>query len=1211
MPIVTDRGDGNGGGWQSFLLGVAIVCVSGEPALANPVGPTVVHGAVSISQPDPATLQITNSPNAIIDWQSFSIAPNEVTRFVQQSPNSAVLNRVVGSQLSDLLGQLQSNGRVYLLNPNGIVIGADAVIDTAGFLASTLNQTNQDFLEGKLRFEGSEASGAIRNHGLIKAGAGGNILLLAPDIENGGVITSDGGTLVLAAGKKITLASIDGGELYFEVQAPDDSVVNLGKLLTAGGAIEVFAGTLRQAGEVRASTLSIDATGTVVLSAAADTVLEAGSATSADGATGGGEVTVTGNRVAVLPGASISADAIDSGSGGRVVIIGDDMAAVHGNVSARGGAAGGDGGFVETSGRETLAITTTPDVTARAGASGSWLIDPNNITITATPGQTDNINGISPFLSTGDGAQVGINLIEAALAGGASVTVTTGTGGTNSEAGDIRLQATLDINGTGSSSLSLIAAHDIIFDGDDGAAITDSDSGSDGLNLILNAAGTIYFDNVSLNVGSGSIDARRVGAGALKLTCSNIIGVDLQAKAVTVAGGTHDFSGNTLFESLTQSGGTLQGGGVLTISNSYAWTNGTLALVSGLAGGGTLSLSGTPTLNTTLTNSGRINVTTGAIAGTGSINNLRDRIIDLQDDATFASTLSIVNEGVVQKSGGTTSTLPAFNNAVEGVVNVSSGTLVLGGDGTHGGIFSVGANTALTIGASGRTNTFANGASVSSAATGTITFADGANTFASRSVFSAVGTTNVSGGATTFANAPSFATLNIGGGSVVFDGVGTAAILNLTGGTLAGSGELALTGASTWSGAGTQSGNGTTRVTSTGSLTISGTNDLTLDTRTLRNQNDINLSFGSGDTLLLTNGAGLINEASADFNVTAAATISGGASAQVTNKGRMTASANLALDADFVNQAYATFDIAGGTTTLTLAAARANGNQGLIDIASGATFAIDAASTLAFTNTVGAVLAGNGSIDLLNSASLVNAGRIEPGSSPGLLTFNGDLTLASTSVIELDLGNPSGTLYDRIAVNGDVTLGGTVETHLYGGYIPSISDTYPFLTFTGTRTGTFTAEPTAPLGITFNALSYGSSPLTLNLATVSGSIKSWTATSCSPCYWDTGSNWSGGTAPTAGSIVHVNQEGDLTITVRTTLPEIANLDSQETVRLTTSGVLNVSGDGTIEHLTIDSNGTLTGTGTVTVTDTLTWTDGTQSGLGRTVVASGADLVISG
>ena len=114
----------------------------------------MVNGQVSFSQPNANTLSITNSPNAIINWQGFDIGAGELTRFLQQNAKSAVLNRVVAGNASTILGKLQSNGQVFLINPNGLVIGQNAVINTAGFVGSTLNITDQDFLNGRLHFPG-------------------------------------------------------------------------------------------------------------------------------------------------------------------------------------------------------------------------------------------------------------------------------------------------------------------------------------------------------------------------------------------------------------------------------------------------------------------------------------------------------------------------------------------------------------------------------------------------------------------------------------------------------------------------------------------------------------------------------------------------------------------------------------------------------------------------------------------------------------------------------------------------------------------------------------------------------------------------------------------------------------------------------------------------------------------------------------------------
>ncbi len=105
------------------IIGLALGLLAGTPVHANPTGATVVHGNVQFKHVSPNVLEITNSPSSIINWQQFSIGQNETTRFIQDNAASAVLNRVTSQHPSSILGQLLSNGKVFVINPNGIVFG--------------------------------------------------------------------------------------------------------------------------------------------------------------------------------------------------------------------------------------------------------------------------------------------------------------------------------------------------------------------------------------------------------------------------------------------------------------------------------------------------------------------------------------------------------------------------------------------------------------------------------------------------------------------------------------------------------------------------------------------------------------------------------------------------------------------------------------------------------------------------------------------------------------------------------------------------------------------------------------------------------------------------------------------------------------------------------------------------------------------------------
>jgi len=135
------------------------------------------------------TLTVTNTPGAVINWGAFSIGKDEVTRFVQQNAQSAVPQPRVGGDPSNILGSLSSNGRVFLINPNGITFGrARDRRRRAGRVY--LNLSNADFAAGRNKFHRHANAGNIVNQGTINAASGGRIFLVAPNVSNSGVITA-------------------------------------------------------------------------------------------------------------------------------------------------------------------------------------------------------------------------------------------------------------------------------------------------------------------------------------------------------------------------------------------------------------------------------------------------------------------------------------------------------------------------------------------------------------------------------------------------------------------------------------------------------------------------------------------------------------------------------------------------------------------------------------------------------------------------------------------------------------------------------------------------------------------------------------------------------------------------------------------------------------------------------------------------------------
>lgn len=232
------------------IAGIALLAVAGI-AQANPTAPVVVNGTATFATSG-NLLNVTNSPNAIINWGSFSIGAGELTRFIQQSSTSAVLNRVTGQDPSAILGALQSNGRVFLLNPNGIVFGAGSQVNVAGLVASTLALSDADFLAGRLRFTGVANAGTVVNQGAITAASGGQVYLVGSGVTNGGVITAPSGEVVLAAGNSVELVDPGTPNLRVEIVAPDNEVRNLDSIVVEAGRIGIYAGLINSSGMLNA-----------------------------------------------------------------------------------------------------------------------------------------------------------------------------------------------------------------------------------------------------------------------------------------------------------------------------------------------------------------------------------------------------------------------------------------------------------------------------------------------------------------------------------------------------------------------------------------------------------------------------------------------------------------------------------------------------------------------------------------------------------------------------------------------------------------------------------------------------------------------------------------------------------------------------------------------------------------------------------------------
>jgi filamentous hemagglutinin family protein len=427
------------------LQAALVLCFNFAPLVhANPTGEQVAAGAASFNR-NGSSLTIRTSDRVIINWQDFSIGNGELTKFIQPSASSAALNRVVSGNPSSILGTLQANGQIFLINPNGILVGGGAVIDTGGFIASTLDVGNQQFLQGgNLDFTGN-SNARIENQGKINA-IGGDIVLIARHVENKGELNAPDGTVGLAAGTEVLLAQSGHEKIFVKPASGNASgtgIDNSGSIQAARAELKatgnLYALAINNSGVVRASG-AVTKDGRVYLTAGAGMVVSSGTLSAKNQNGTGGRIQVTGKNVALtgqaivdasgpngggeiliggdyqglgsIPNAektfvagsvSITADAVSSGSGGKVIVWADDWTRFYGSVSARGGVGGGNGGFVEISGKVSLAFDGAVNVAAPLGSAGTVLFDPRDGTFQAAAGTGDGFLPNVGFAEGGTG----------------------------------------------------------------------------------------------------------------------------------------------------------------------------------------------------------------------------------------------------------------------------------------------------------------------------------------------------------------------------------------------------------------------------------------------------------------------------------------------------------------------------------------------------------------------------------------------------------------------------------------------------------------------------------------------------------------------------------------------------------------------------------------------------------------------------------------
>jgi filamentous hemagglutinin family protein len=402
-------------------VALSLICAGAAPAMAQvlPTGFTVVGGNVAMTQAGGLMNIAQSTQRGIVNWTTFSIGAGGIVNIQQPNAASVLLNRVTGNELSTIAGQINANGRVFLVNPNGVLFGSGAQVNVGGLVASTLALATSDksFMEGatNLVFERADGNGAtVRNLGSIQAN-GGPVVLMGAGVANegaGATITADGQAIALASGRKITLDLVGDGltniAITGDLMATNASVANSGMLQADGGRVVMVGQSttlnelvVNQAGTVRARSVglrngeivlgagagndvrvggTLDATGTAARGGRIDVtggrVRVEGATLDASGDAGGGRVQVTANAgLAVAPGAIVRADGRTGNAAGGEIRLGAtnpetslDGMHLSGTLSANGSGSGA-GGLV-SAGATAVAVGSDLAVSASGGAGG-------------------------------------------------------------------------------------------------------------------------------------------------------------------------------------------------------------------------------------------------------------------------------------------------------------------------------------------------------------------------------------------------------------------------------------------------------------------------------------------------------------------------------------------------------------------------------------------------------------------------------------------------------------------------------------------------------------------------------------------------------------------------------------------------------------------------------------------------------------------------
>src|SRR5210317_832568 len=936
-----------------------------------PTDPNVTHGTAEISQGANQLTIDQQTDKLITNWSEFNIGSDAKVQFNQPSSNSSALNHVNSADPSYIYGSLDANGKVILINPNGVIFSKGSRVDVGAIVASSLKLSDENFLKDNFVFEKDGIAGMVENRGTIKAFEGGTVALISSIVKNNGTIETPNGSTALLAGEKVTLNlnynqlisyTIDSGVLNSLVENNNAIVANNGQvILSARGLDAVRKSVVNTDGIIEAK--GINTEGGKIFLEGDEITVKSNSTLIATGDNGGGQILVGGSwqnsdptiyqatTTTIEEGATLNASANNTGNGGEIVVWSDitndqSITKVQGKLTAEGGKNSGNGGQIETSGYKLDVEGIEVSTLANDGSAGEWLLDPGAIIIR---------DGGSASLP-GESGSSGNTIISPStiLTGLASSNVNIYTGINGSTEYDIDVENSIAYTGVNERTLTFKATGSIDAKNGLDVAITSSNAP---LNLIYWADADGDGDGHA-QIGKGNTTTNGgdlwIGGGDGSTTWNgHTVGDDYASTP-----------GSQRYGVFFRAGGTINtGAGDIEISGRADGTHNYEVGVSIAERGSSIA--------TSITSTGNIEINGSDTNSTGTI-----------DTPIYLSSVASINgnggstKNITINVDSVDSDTAQFLGNITGTANViknGSGILTLSGTNTYTGLTTVSAGTLTLDQASSTTGTVIKDTNAVTVNGGILNLADNTETIGALTLTSG----SITGNSKILTG--SSYTLNPG------DGV-SVSIASI----LAGSGNLTKSAAGTATLSGANTYTGTTTI-SAGTLTVSGTLSDSTDV-----SNSGTYDVDTTDTINSLTGSGAVQ-------------IDTGVTLTTGDAGNDEISGVISGDGNLTKVGSGTLTLSG-TNTFTGATTVNNGTLKVT--------ADDALGTTAGSTTVasGATLDFAGVTYGTTESVTVNGGTIS--TSTGTSSFAGAITLGANSIFDVD-----GT---QLTVSGNVTDGGNI-----------------------------------------------------------------------------------------------------------------------------------------------------------------------------------------